>query len=94
MAKKHFDNKNDLLAELKRRKSMADNCVSATYTMYMMMACSVLLEDFEYDSDTIENFLAGFSKRFDAYERGELTVDSMDQNLKDAGIYVELPVLV
>lgn len=92
MAKRHYDNKNDLLAEMKRRKDMADKAVSATYTMYMMLACLILYEDFEYDEENIQAFVDGFEKRFDLYEQGKLTVDDMAcELLEKVGVVVELP---
>lgn len=92
MAKRHYDDRNNLLAELKYRKAMADNAISATFSAYMMLSCLVLHEDFELDEENMQAYVDGFYKRMDLYHEGKLTVDSLQKDLLEkVGVYVEPP---
>lgn len=89
---KHYDNKNQLLEELKRRKLMADNAIAATFTSYMMLSCMVLFEEFNYDQDDIVKFRDEIYKRLDLYHDGKLTVSDIESTLlNDLGVYIEKP---
>ena len=91
---KHYDNKNDLLRELKRRKDFADNSVSTTFTAYMLITCTVLYSDLGFREGRFRKVLDGFYKRLADFEDGNLTVDDMNKFLKEeAGVYVEFPNL-
>lgn len=89
---KHYDNKNNIIAEMKRSRYRADAAVSATFTAYMMIACLVLYEDLKFRSDRLKKFINGFYKRLDMYNAGTLTVDGMEKKLlEEAGVYIEPP---
>lgn len=89
---KHYDNKNQLLAEMKRLRDTADKAISGAFSAYMMISCMVLYEDFEYDSENMQAYVDGFYKRLDMYHDGKLTVDGLQKDLLDKiGVYVEPP---
>lgn len=89
---KHYDNKNDLLKEMKKRKLMADNAISSTFTAYMIVATLTLYEDLGFRNERLQKFLTGFYKRLERYENGSLTLDQMKKTLYDkAGVVVEGP---
>lgn len=94
MSRKHYDNKNDLLRELKRRKEMADNSVAITFTAYMNLTLYTLMEDFEYDGENVEAFRDLFLKHLEEYEEKKLTLDTLTKELYDRlGVAVEMPKL-
>lgn len=92
MNKGHYDNKNDLLRELKKRKLMADNAISATFSTYMIMSLFTLMTDFEYDQENVEAYRECFLNHLAEYEDGKLTVNEMEKQLFDnLGVVVEKP---
>lgn len=94
MSKKHYDNKNDLLNELRKRKTMADNAITATFTTYMIMSLYTLMDDFEYDQENVEAYRECFLNHLAEYEEGKLSVNEMEKQLFDnLGVLVEMPVM-
>lgn len=87
---KHYDNKNDLIRELKRQKFHTDHAVAATFTAYMMLATLTLYEDLGFREKRLLKFVNGFYHRLDLYNEGKLTVDSIQKTLLEkAGVVVE-----
>lgn len=89
---KHYDDKNYLLAEMKRRKLQAEKAIHSTFTAYMMLSCLTLNDDLKLEQEDIEKFINGIYKRIEEYESGNLTLDSMQKRLLDeVGVVVEMP---
>lgn len=89
---KHFDNKRDLIFEMKRNKALNENLMGTVFNAYMLMACCVLYEDFEYDEENIQAFVNGIYKQLDRYRDGTLTVTGMEKELFDKlGVIIEHP---
>ena len=92
--KKHFDNKNDLITQMRKTKMHADNCVAATFTAYMILAATTLYEDLGFRDKRLIKFIEGFYHRLDLYNEGKLSVDEMEKNLIDkAGVIIEHPLI-
>lgn len=92
MSKKHFDNKKDLIAEMKRNKAMNENGMGAVFKAYMLLACVVLYEDFEYDEENIQAFVDGVYKNLDRYHDKTLSVADMEKTLfENLGVWIENP---
>lgn len=92
--KKHYDNKNDLIAQMRRTKIHADNCVGATFTAYMLLAVTTLYEDLNFRDKRLVKFIEGFYHRLDLYSEGKLSVDDMEKNLiENAGVVIERPLI-
>lgn len=92
MGKKHYDNARDIIATMKKNKALADNAISSTFSAYMMMACMVLYEDFEYDQENIQAFVNGIYNKLDEYRDGKLTVNGLEKDLLEkCGVVVEKP---
>lgn len=92
MSNRHYDDKNDLLRELKKRKLMADNAITATFSTYMIMSLFTLMTDFEYDQENVEAYRECFLNHLAEYEDGKLTVKEMEKQLFDnLGVLVEMP---
>ena len=91
---KHFDNKRDLIAQMRRTKMHADNCVGATFTAYMILATTTLFEDLGFRDKRMVKFIEGFYRRLDLYSAGELSVEEMEKNLiEKAGVVIEHPLI-
>ena len=87
---KHYDNKNDLISQLKRQKYHTENAVAATFTAYMMLATLTLYEDLGFREKRLMKFVNGFYNRLDLYHDGKLTVDEIEKTLLEkAGVVVE-----
>lgn len=95
MARRHYDNKNEILKRLRENEiiqNRADKAISASYTAYMMVALLTLYEDLQFRDRRLNMFIDGFQKRFDKFDKEELTVEEMQRRLYDnAGIVVEGP---
>ena len=88
--KKHFDNKNDLISQLKQQRYRTDNAIAATFTAYMMLATMGLYEDLGFREKRLIKFVNGFYDRLDLYHEGKLTVAEMEKTLLEkAGVVVE-----
>lgn len=88
--KKHFDNKNDLISQLRQQKFRTENAIAATFTAYMMLATLGLYEDLGFREKRLIKFVNGFYDRLALYEDGKLTVTEMEKTLLEkAGVVVE-----
>ena len=95
MAKKHYDNKNDILRrmrEVEKVQNRADNAVAASWSAFMMLGLLTLYEDLKFRDKRLNAFIDGVHKRNEQYNNGELTLDELNKRLYDeAGIVVEMP---
>lgn len=88
--KKHYDNKNDLLLELKRQKFHRENDIAAVFKAYMLLATLTLYEDLGFREKRIIKFVNGFYDLLDLYHEGKLTVDEVEKTLYEkAGVVIE-----
>lgn len=87
---KHYDNKNDLISQLRRQKYRTEKAIEATFTAYMMLATLTLYEDLGFREKRLLKFINGFYDRLALYEDGKLTVDTIEKTLLEkAGVVVE-----
>lgn len=87
---KHYDNKNELLEQLKRNKYRTDKAIEATFSAYMMLGTLTLFEDLGFREKRIIKFVNGFYDRLALYGDGELTLDAIEKTLLEkAGVVVE-----
>ena len=87
---KHYDNKNDLISQLRKQKYRTEKAIEATFTAYMMLATLTLYEDLGFREKRLLKFVNGFYDRLALYEDGKLTVDSIQKTLLEkAGVVVE-----
>lgn len=97
MAKKHYDNKNDILRrmrEVEKVQNRADNAVAASWSAFMMLGLLTLYEDLKFRDKRLNTFIDGMQKRNSQYDSGELTLDEIKKRLYDqAGIIVEPPAV-
>lgn len=95
MAKRHYDNKNDILKrmrEVEKVQNRADNAVAASWSAFMMLGLLTLYEDLKFRDKRLNAFIDGVHKRNEQYNNGELTLDELNKRLYDeAGIVVEMP---
>lgn len=89
---KHYDNRRDLIQQMKQDRARADYAVYASFTAYMLIALCTLFEDLGFRDKRIVKFVNGFYKRLDLYRAGKLSVNEMEKNLfEKAGVTVEPP---
>lgn len=95
MAKKHYDNKNEILRRLRENEiiqNRADRAVASSWTAYMMLGLLTLYEDLNFRETRLNKFISGVNKRLNQFDRNELSLDEMNKRLYDeAGIIVEGP---
>ena len=95
MAKKHYDNKNDILRrmrEVEKVQNRADNAVAASWSAFMMLGLLTLYEDLKFRDKRLNTFIDGMQRRNAEYDRGDLTLDEIKKRLYEgAGIVVEMP---
>lgn len=91
---KHYDNKNELLRQLKKAQNAekhTQNCINASYNAYMMIACLVLWEKCNLREKRLQTFVDGVYGLVDAYNDGKITYDDIKKRLNDYGIEFEMP---
>lgn len=95
MAKKHYDNKNDIirrLREVEKAQNRADNAAAASWSAFMMLGLLTLYEDLKFRDKRLNAFIDGMQRRNAEYDRGDLTLDEINKRLyEEAGIIVEPP---
>ena len=92
MAKKHYDNKRDLIREMRQTQKRSETAIAATYTAYMLMALYTLHEDFGFGQKRANKFYESMYKRIEEYGDGELSVPEMQKTIfNKLGMIVEGP---
>lgn len=95
MAKKHFDNKNDILRrmrEVEKVQNRADKAVASSWTAYMMLGVLTLYEDLGFREKRLNAFVDGIHERNAKFDRGELTLEEIQRKLyEEAGVVIEMP---
>ena len=95
MAKKHYDNKNDILRrmrEVEKVQNIADHAVAASWSAFMMLGLLTLYEDLKFRDKRLNAFIDGMHKRNEEYDNGTLTLDEIQNRLyEESGIVVEMP---
>lgn len=95
MAKKHFDNKNDILRrmrEVEKVQARADKAVASSWTAYMMLGVLTLYEDLGFREKRLNAFVDGIKKRNLEYDEGKLSLQEIKRKLyEEAGVIVEMP---
>lgn len=95
MAKRHYDDKNDILRrmrEVEKVQNRADHAVAASWSAFMMLGLLTLYEDLKFRDKRMNAFIDGMQKRNAEYDEGKLTLDEIKKRLyEEAGIIVEPP---
>ena len=92
MGRKHFDNKRDILREMKENRIRAETAEASAFSANMMMSLYVLSDSFSLNQEQAETFvdaMAALEKRF---EDGNITLTQIMQRVfDDYGMIIELP---
>ena len=95
MKKKHYDNKNDLIRRMREVEvvqNRADHAVAASWSAFMMLGLLTLYEDCGFREKRLNAFIDGMYKRNDKFDRGKITLESIEKDLYEkAGIIIEPP---
>ena len=94
MAKKHYDNKNDLLKAVRKQKMENEMVMAATYTAYMRMALLTLHDEFGFGTQRCEKFAVAMNAMLEKFNDGSITGNQMTQRIMDElSLYMEDPKL-
>ena len=94
LGKKHYDNKNNLLRDMRKQKMENEMVMSATYTAYMRMALLVLHDEFGFGTQRCEKFGEAMNAMLEKFNDGEITGAQMTQRIFDElYMYMEDPAL-
>ena len=95
MAKRHYDNKDDILRRMRdveKVKNRSNHAVAASWSAFMMLGLLTLYEDLKFRDKRLNAFIEGMQRRNAEYDRGDLTLDEIKRRLyEEAGIIVEQP---
>lgn len=95
MAKRHYDNKDDILRrmrEVEKVQNRANHAVAASWSAFMMLGLLTLYEDLKFRDKRLNAFIEGMQRRNAEYDKGDLTLDEIKRRLyEEAGIIVEPP---
>ena len=87
---KHYDNKNDLISQLKKSKYRTEKAIEATFSAYMMLGTLTLYEELGFREKRLIKFVNGFYDRLALYGEGKLTLNEIEKTLLEkAGVVVE-----
>ena len=87
---KHYDNKNDLISQLKKSKYRTEKAIEATFSAYMMLGTLTLYEELGFREKRLIKFVNGFYDRLALYGEGKLTLNDIEKTLLEkAGVVVE-----
>lgn len=86
MGKRHFDNKNDLIREMKRTKRLAENSTDIAFASQMILSLYVLHNTFGFGQERCERYVQAIQ------EADNNNLQEMRQYLLEKiGFCVELP---
>lgn len=92
MGKRHFDNKNDLLATLKANKRKQTYDSAAAFSANMLMSLYTLRKEFGFGQQRIEKFINAMGQLNQDIESGDIDMEKIqDVLLDEIGVIVELP---
>lgn len=92
MAKRHYDNKRDLLREMKENRIRADIAAASAFSANMLMSLYVLRDGFGFGQERAERFVNGMLKLNQDFEDEKITLNEIIQKVyDDLKIIVEMP---
>lgn len=95
MAKRHYDNKNDILRrmrEVEKVQNRADHAVAASWSAFMLLGLLTLYEDLGFRDKRLNAFIDGVHSRNEKFDKGELSIEEMQKILYEkAGVVIEMP---
>ena len=90
MSKKHYDNKTDILRQMKENRIRADIAAASAFSANMLMSLYVLRDGFGLGQERFVNGMLQLNKDFEA---GKITLDEIKRRVyEDLGMVVEMPV--
>lgn len=92
MSKKHYDNKTDILRQIKENRIRADTAAASAFSANMLMSLYVLRDGFGFRQERAERFVNGMLQLNKDFEAGKITLDEIKRRVyEDLAIIVEMP---
>lgn len=89
---KHYDNKRDLLREMKENRIRADIAEASAFSANMLMSLYVLRDGFDFGQVRAERFIDGMGKLNQAINDDKITLEDIKKRVfDDLGVIVEMP---
>ena len=93
MSKKHYDNKTDILRQMKENRIRADIAAASAFSANMLMSLYVLRDGFGFGQEWAERFVNGMLQLNKDFNDGKITLDEIKRRVyDDLGMFVEMPV--
>ncbi len=93
MSKKHYDNKTDILRQMKENRIRADIAAASAFSANMLMSLYVLRDGFGFRQERAERFVNGMLQLNKDFEADKITLDEIKRRVyEDLGMVVEMPV--
>lgn len=91
---KHYDNKRDLLREMKENRIRADIAEASAFSANMLMSLYVLRDGFDFGQVRAERFIDGMSRLNQDINDDKITLEDIKKRVfDDLGVIVEMPRL-
>ena len=93
MSKKHYDNKTDILRQMKENRIRAGIAAASAFSANMLMSLYVLRDGFGFGQERAERFVNGMLQLNKDFNDGKITLDEIKRRVyEDLGMVVEMPV--
>ena len=90
--RKHYDNKRDLLREMRENRIRADVAAASAFSANMLMSLYVLREGFQFGQTRAERFVDGMQQLNADFESGKISLEEIKKQVfEDLGMVVEMP---
>lgn len=94
MKKKHYDNKKNLIRDMKETRIRADIAAASAFSANMLMSLYVLRDGFNFGQVRAERFVVGMHDLNERFEAGEITLEEIKKRIYDEiGMIVEMPMV-
>lgn len=77
MSKKHYDNKTDILRQMKENRIRADIAAASAFSANMLMSLYVLRDGFGFGQEQAERFVNGMLQLNKDFEADKITLDEI-----------------
>ena len=92
MGRKHFDNKRDILREMKENRIRAETAEASAFSANMLMSLYILSDSFNLNQGQAEAFVDAMGTLEKRFEDGNITLAQIMQRVfDDYGMIIELP---
>ncbi|HJC25380.1 MAG TPA: hypothetical protein H9761_17060 [Candidatus Eisenbergiella merdavium] len=92
MSRRHYDNKRDLIKEMRSSRARADMAAASAFSANMLMSLYVLRDTFGFGQARAERFVKAMGRLNTDHDEGRITLDEIKKRIfDDLGMIVEMP---